>query len=92
METDFSDTPRTVTITAVKDEAAKRTIAENLSRITSGHPPVERVLARLDNLSLEVDPKCQRNEREKIGQHTGKVWGLPWKSVHRSRPTDRMLC
>jgi hypothetical protein len=50
METDSSDTPRTVTITAVKDEAGKRTIAENLSRITSGHPPVERVLARLDTL------------------------------------------
>ncbi len=50
METDSPNTPRTVTITAVRDEAGKRTIAENLSLITSGHPPVERILARLDNL------------------------------------------
>jgi hypothetical protein len=54
METDSSDTPRTVTITAIKDDAGKLTVAENLSRITSGRPPVERILARLDRLPWTV--------------------------------------
>jgi hypothetical protein len=66
MENDFSDTPRTVTITAVKDEAAKRAIAENLSRITSGHPPVERVLARLDNLPWRLTRNARVSSAKKL--------------------------
>ncbi len=54
METDSSDTPRTVTITAIRDDAAKRTVAENLSRITTGQPAVERILVRLDKLPWTV--------------------------------------
>jgi hypothetical protein len=66
METDPSDTPRTVTIAAVKDEAAKRRIAENLSRITSGHPPVERVLARLDNLPWRLTRNASVSSAKKL--------------------------
>ena len=66
METDSSDTPRTVTITAVKDEATKRTIAENLSRITSGHPPVERVLARLDDLPWRLTRNASVTSAKKL--------------------------
>ena len=66
MENDFSDTPRTVTITAVKDEAAKRAIAENLSRITSGHPPVERVLARLENLPWRLTRNARVSSAKKL--------------------------
>jgi hypothetical protein len=66
MENDFSDTPRTVTITAVKDEAAKRAIAETLSRITSGHPPVERVLARLENLPWRLTRNARVSGAKKL--------------------------
>ncbi len=76
METDSSDTPRTVTITAVKDEAAKRTIAENLSRITSGHPPVERVLARLDNLPWRLTRSASVSSAKKLVTHTGRSGGF----------------
>ncbi|HTY22720.1 MAG TPA: hypothetical protein VMC85_06295 [Desulfomonilaceae bacterium] len=47
MEDDSPGTPRTVTITAVKDEDSRRRVAQNLSRITTGHPPVERLMTRL---------------------------------------------
>ncbi len=66
METDSSDTPRTVTITAIKDDAAKRTVAENLSRITSGQPPVERILARLDTLPWTVTRKASLKSARKL--------------------------
>ena len=66
MQNDSSDTPRTVTISAVKDEAAKRTIAENLARITSGHPPVERVLARLDNLPWRLTRSASASSAKKL--------------------------
>ena len=61
-----NDTPRTVTITAVKDEAAKRAIAESLSRITTGHPPVERVLARLDNLPWRLTRSAGVSSAKKL--------------------------
>ncbi len=54
METDSSDTPRAVTITAIKDDASKRLVAEKLSRASSGQPPVERILARLDKLPWTI--------------------------------------
>ncbi len=66
METDSSDTPRTVTITAIKDDAGKRTVAENLSRITSGQPPVERILARLDTLPWTVTRKASVKSARKL--------------------------
>ncbi len=47
MEDDSPGTPRTVTITAVKDEDSRQRVAQNLSRITTGHPPVERLMTRL---------------------------------------------
>lgn len=66
METDSFDTPRTVTITAVRDEAAKRAIAENLSRITTGHPSVERVLARLDDLPWRLTRNAGASSAKKL--------------------------
>ncbi len=66
METDSSDTPRTVTITAIRDEAGKRTIAENLSRITTGHPPVEQVLARLGNLPWRLTRNASAKSAKKL--------------------------
>jgi hypothetical protein len=66
METDSSDTPRTVTITAIKDDTGKRTVAENLSRITSGRPPVERILARLDRLPWSVTRNASVKSARKL--------------------------
>ena len=66
MENGSSDTPRTVTITAIKDDAGKRTVAENLSRITSGQPPVERILARLDSLPWTVTRKASAKSARKL--------------------------